>query len=203
MKEKGMDNHTKFVILDDDRNTLVTAVLEKQNGQRKVFRMVSKPVCDLTQVYDINVMTVNSPTFQGWRGSLDGIRGEQLYFYATERIDESLRRHFRVDMKFTSCLYPIGVKPEPRIPIVSQDVSCGGVALFSQCPLDLNREYELVYPLPQPLILRVRVLRVLRAADRLYACIFSDLLPEEEALLQESIFEFDLRRNRRTQHGSK
>ena len=60
-------------------------------------------------------------------------------------------------------------------------------------PLKAGAKYEIALPCTEPpIIVQLEILRVLSKEKNLYACQFIDLLPQEEAMVQESIFEYDL-----------
>lgn len=99
MNRRGAENE-KFVFLDDNHQTLASAVLLGQQGQIKSFRLIYAPNCDLQALSSFNVLSVNSSEFMAWRGRIQQIRGDVLDFIAEERIDSRLRRHLRTPWHF-------------------------------------------------------------------------------------------------------
>ena len=191
MNRRGAENE-KFVFLDDNHQTLASAVLLGQQGQIKSFRLIYAPNCDLQALSSFNVLSVNSSEFMAWRGRIQQIRGDVLDFIAEERIDSRLRRHLRIPMAFRTYIYPLHGH-STRLPIISKDISCGGIALYCVTPLKTGAKYEIALPCTEPpIIVQLEILRVLSKEKNLYACQFIDLLPQEEAMVQESIFEYDL-----------
>ena len=191
MSRKGIPEE-KFVFLDDNHQTLASAVLLGQQGQTKTFLLTYAPNCDLQKLTTFNVMSVNSTEFMAWRGRVQQIRGDKLDFIAEERIDSRLRRQLRIQMPFRTYLYPMHGH-SARLPIISKDISCGGVAFYSSVPLSVGQTYEIALPCTEPpLLVKIEVLHVLSAEQKLFACQFCDLLPQEEAMIQECIFEYDL-----------
>ena len=182
----------KFIILDDNQQTLASAILMEQQGQRKIFELTSTPSTDLLSLPAINILSLNSTEFMAWRGKAERLRGDQFYFWAEDRIDERLRRHLRIPMSFQTYLYPVsGVLF--RLPVVSKDISCGGIAIYSMEPLLTDQVFEIALPCTEPpLLVRLKVLRPLPSGSNLYSCQFVDLRPAEEAMIQECIFEYDL-----------
>lgn len=182
----------KFIILDDNQQTLASAILMEQQGQRKIFELTSTPSIDLLSLPAINILSLNSTEFMAWRGKVERLRGDQFYFWAEDRIDERLRRHLRIPMSFQTYLYPVsGVLF--RLPVVSKDISCGGIAIYSMEPLLTDQVFEIALPCTEPpLLVRLKVLRPLPSGSNLYSCQFVDLLPAEEAMIRECIFEYDL-----------
>lgn len=182
----------KFVFLDDNHRPLASAVLLSQQGQSKTFILTSTPNCDLEEIGAFNALSVNSTDFMAWRGRVQQMRDDKLDFIAEERIDPSLRRHLRIQMAFRTYLYP-QAHDSARLPVISKDLSCGGIALYCVTPLRPGAKFQIALPCTEPPILvRLEVLRILSQPKNLYSCQFIDLLPQEEAMIQESIFEYDL-----------
>ena len=182
----------KFIILDDNQQTLASAILMEQQGQRKIFELTSTPSTDLLSLPAINILSLNSTEFMAWRGKAERLRCDQFYFWAEDRIDERLRRHLRIPMSFQTYLYPVsGVLF--RLPVVSKDISCGGIAIYSMEPLLTDPVFGIALPCAEPpLLVRLNVLRTRPSGSNLYSCQFVDLLPPEDAMNQECIFEYDL-----------
>ena len=190
----------RFVILSDDQKTLASAILMEQKGQQKVFELTSKPICDLSALPAINILSINSENFMAWRGRVAGIQNTCLYFVAEEHIGPNLRRHLRIPIMLRTYLYPLS-GDSARLPVITHDVSCGGISLYASRPLAPGFRFEIAIPFSSPpLLLSAQVIRVISEEQQLYACAFSDLLPQEEALLQEGIFEYDLHHKIKTVH---
>lgn len=191
MNRKGVPEE-KFVFLDDNHQTLASAVLLGQQGQTKTFLLTYAPNCDLQKLNSFNVMSVNSTEFMAWHGRVQQIRGDKVDFIAEERIDSRLRRKLRIQMPFRTYLYPMHGH-STRLPIISKDISCGGMAFYCVSPLKDGTKYDLPLPCTEPpIIVRLEVMRTIAKEKNLYAGQFIDILPQEEAMIQESIFEYDL-----------
>lgn len=193
MKQRAKE-YTKFIFLDNNNNTpLASAVLLEQKGTNRVFELASPPPCDLSTLSSVDVFSLNSPDFIAWRGHVTRQKDDEVFFCVDEHIDSNLRRHLRIPMPFRAYLFPASGELK-RIPVISKDISCGGIAFFSQVSLPVGAKYEIVLPFTErPIIVHIRVLRALAPERGLYACEFIDLLPQEEAMIQERIFEYDLR----------
>lgn len=189
---RNIPENEKFVFLDDNHQTLASAVLLGQQGQSKTFRLIYAPSCDLAALPHINVLSVNSTAFMAWRGRIERIRDDKVDFISEEQIDSHLRRHLRIPMAFRTYLYSLAGN-KPRLPVISKDISCGGIALYCVTPLTPGTKFEIALPCTDPpIIVKLEVLRTLSAQKNLYSCQFYDLLPQEEAMIQESIFDYDL-----------
>lgn len=191
MNRKGVPEE-KFVFLDDNHQTLASAVLLGQQGQTKTFLLTYAPNCDLQKLTSFNVMSVNSTEFMAWHGKVLQIRGDKVDFIAEERIDSRLRRKLRIQMPFRTYLYPIN-KHSTRIPIINKDISCGGLAFHCVSPLQDGAKYDIALPCTEPpIIVPLEIIRTISKEKNLYAGQFTEILPQEEAMIQECIFEYDL-----------
>ena len=185
----------RFAIVNDERHTIATCVMLSQQGQNKQLKLLTYPNTDLTAFEHINLFSLNSTQFMAWRGKITRQRDEQVIFFAEEQIGENFRRHLRMNMSVDTYIYSLK-NPKIRYKVKSNDISCGGVSIFSSTKLHLGERFEIVIPSTEPpIIVPIEVLRVLSDSQNLYACQFIDLLLQEEALIQESIFEYDLRTN--------
>ena len=120
-------------------------------------------------------------------------RGERISLNQVASLGSEFRRNLRVPVKFKSFIYPLSGIWKGRGEVQSVDISCGGIALYCVTPLKTGAKYEIALPCTEPpIIVQLEILRVLSKEKNLYACQFIDLLPQEEAMVQESIFEYDL-----------
>ena len=106
-----------------------------------------------------------------------------------------MRKNLRVLVGFKSLIYPLSGTWKGRRPVVSRDLSCGGVAFFTDHSLQVGEQLEVVIPVTnEPLVVRCEILRM-RPADHaiMYAAKFVELCDDEEVLLRESVFNLQLR----------
>ena len=94
-----------------------------------------------------------------------------------------MRKNLRVPVRFKS--------------FISNDLSAGGIAFFTDHSLQVGEQVEVVVPVTaQPLVLRCQVLGI-RPSGRpscvLYAAKFLDLCNDEETMLREAVFNLQLR----------
>ena len=106
----------------------------------------------------------------------------------------ALRENFRVPVAFDSFLYP---REGGRAVFRSLDLSCGGIALYTNLALDVGEVFELVIPITAegPLLLDCEVLRTAPfegTAARKYAAKFVDLIHDQEAALREAVFQLQV-----------
>ena len=111
-------------------------------------------------------------------------------------LDPEVRRNLRVPVKFDTFLYAL---PDSswtgRRSAQSIDLSCGGIAFYADCQLELHEQAEIVVtPTEEPVILRCEILRKQELQnDRfLYATKFVDMCEDEEVVVREAVFSLQL-----------
>ena len=95
-----------------------------------------------------------------------------------------------------SFLYPVSGRWRGRMPVLSNDLSCGGVAFFCARKLEVDEVAEIVIPVTaEPLVLRVKILRERPSPEPIprYAAEFVDMLREEENMVCEAVFSLQFR----------
>lgn len=186
----------KYLILDEKQRPVARALLRGRAdaSSNKEFELLEDSEPDLTtyELLDFISMTTES---NAWRGKVTDQRGKRLTFRMYEPLSDDMRRNLRINLRFESYMYPLVHNRFGQYPIISQDISSGGIAFFCANELTPGEEYQLLIPIIQPpLLLPIRVLRHRPSASpiKLYSCAFADLLPEEEALLREAVFNYHL-----------
>ena len=116
------------------------------------------------------------------------------------RLDQDagdMRKNLRVVAHFKSLIYPLSGSWKGRREIEANDLSCGGVAFFTDHSLQAGEQLEIVIPVTsEPLVLKCQVLRLRpteRASSVLYAAKFVDMCEDEETFLREAVFNLQLR----------
>lgn len=108
-----------------------------------------------------------------------------------------MRKNLRVVARFKSLIYPLSGSWKGRREIEANDLSCGGVAFFTDHSLQAGEQLEIVIPVTsEPLVLKCQVLRLRpteRASSVLYAAKFVDMCEDEETFLREAVFNLQLR----------
>lgn len=134
----------------------------------------------------------------GMTGSIIDSRGPDVL--VVERIgdlDREARQNLRVPVSFRSFLYPVSCAWRGRRPIVSQDLSCGGIAFRCDPPPEVGEIVELAVPITMyPLLLRARILRRIAApagGGLVVSAAFVGMVREEEALVREAVFSQQIR----------
>lgn len=104
-----------------------------------------------------------------------------------------MRQNLRMPVDFLSYAYP---QRGGRYPIRAHDLSCGGIAFYSAGKFQVGDELEIVISItePNPLILQSKILRSLPFTGpiALYACVFSEMIHDEERKVREAVFNVQL-----------
>jgi hypothetical protein len=116
-------------------------------------------------------------------------------------LDGKIRQNLRMPADFTSVIYPLTGTWQGQRAIKAHDLSCGGIAFYSEAALADRERLEIVIPVTdEPLILRGEVLRRKPAEQgrTFYALKFVDLCSDEEMYVRKAVFNIQLRsQNRR------
>ena len=141
-------------------------------------------------------ITDSGPSYEGTivRSRNDMI---QLEVAKLDQDAGDMRKNLRVAVRFKSLIYPLSGSWTGRRPVESNDLSCGGVAFFTDHSLQAGEQLEIVIPVTsEPLVLKCQVLRLRpteRASSVLYAAKFVDMCEDEETVLREAVFNLQLR----------
>lgn len=123
-------------------------------------------------------------------------RGDTVLLEKIATLDPEVRRNLRVPVKFDTFLYALpGSAWKGRRNVQSIDLSCGGIAFYADCQLELHEQMEIVIPpTEEPVILRCEILRKqeLQNGRFLYATKFVDMCEDEEVVVREAVFSLQL-----------
>lgn len=137
-------------------------------------------------------------TGPSYEGVIVRSRNDMIQLEVTKLANDSgdMRKNLRVAVQFKSFIYPVSGSWRGRRVVESNDLSCGGVAFFTDHSLQVREQLEIVVPVTsQPLVVRCELLRIrpTERSDILYAAKFVDLCNDEETLLREAVFNLQLR----------
>ena len=137
----------------------------------------------------------SSPSYEGTlvRSRNDII---QLEVRKSATNGNDMRKNLRVPVSVDSFIYPLSGGWPGRRKVKTQDLSCGGVAFFTDHSLRAGERFEVVIPVTsQPLVVAGEILRIRPSGESgaiLYASKFIGLCNDEETLLRESVFNLQL-----------
>ena len=128
-------------------------------------------------------------------GEIQSRKEDRLVVRSTAPLDKSARKNLRVDIEFNSLLYPISGAWKGQRVIRGVDLSCGGVAFYSNEKLQVGEVAEMVLPMTaNPLLLKVQIMRIRESNGplNLYAGRFVDMIHDEETLVRRAVFDIQL-----------
>ena len=190
-----MSHH--YLLIDSRGDPVAHAVSE--NGPEEHLWRIRVDAGDLKRVLSHEYVSLvsTSERIPAAEGRIVSQDGELITVEAVRELGEEVRRNLRMPVRFESFLYPVSGSWKGRAPILSNDLSCGGLAFFCARPLEVGEVVQVVIPVTsRPLLVELRVLRQRPSGEPipLYAGAFTELVHEEEMLLREAVFSIQLRR---------
>lgn len=188
----------KYLILDSRGNAVAHGTSE-YSPQGHQWKMVIDDG-DLEEVAKHTFISLvgNSDAVPAMEGKIIRREGNVIVLEPIRPLEQSLRKNLRIPVRFVSYIYPRSGNWKGRVPIVSNDLSCGGLAFFCPRPLEVGERVQVVIPVTaQPLLLDMEVLRRSSGPEEecLYAAKFVSLLREEESMVREAVFSLQLKKN--------
>ena len=188
----------QYLILDS-RDEPVARAVSRDGPERSLWQLEIADG-DMRQVLEHEYINLVSTSEQipAVEGRIISRRGNLITVESVRALGESVRANLRMPARFDSFLYPVTGRWQGRAPILSNDLSCGGIAFYCARALAVGEIGEVVIPITaQPLLLRVKILRQRPTVNAvpLYAAQFFDMLHEEEVLVREAVFSLQLSRS--------
>lgn len=188
----------KYLILDSRDVPLAQGVLEGRTN-KKIWPIFIQNDEAMKRVLSHDyVRMVNSADGLMTEGKVLSRDGDEVYIEPQMTVGEMPRQNLRMPVRFQSYLYPVSGSWKGRTPILSNDLSCGGMAFFCPRPLRIGEVAEVIIPITeQPLILEIQIVRERPSPEQIpmYAGEFCDLLHEQESMLREAVFNLQLDEN--------
>ena len=180
-----------YLLLDSKGTPLANAVLESPpNSEVLQIRVLNDKVEDVAAHREIQLIGIDDST-PNRVGVIVRQREDQLVIQPTAALDANARENLRILTTFSSVMYPVSGRWKGQKNVKGKDLSCGGVAFYTEASLIEKEVVELVLPVTdEPLLLKVRMLRSL-PSDRemaLWAARFVDLIRDEEIMIRKSVF---------------
>ena len=187
-----------YLILDGTGQALAQAVLESPRITEVVqLRLTEETELDFLQVGEIQCIGLDNGS-ASMRGVVTMQRGDRLVIRPGAMLGAEARENLRIQTDFESVMYPITGYWKGQRHIKGHDLSCGGLAFYSESPaLKAGEVVQIVLPVTDsPLLLRTRILRKLNTdePDPLYAARFVDLCLDEEVAIRKAVFSIQVSR---------
>ena len=188
-----------YLLLDSEGSPLAQANLESPPGSEVVqMRLLEEPDIDFTQMGEIQMISLDVKAASK-KGTVTIQRGDRLVIRPSAVLGAEARENLRILTDFQSFIYPITGYWHGQRGVTGKDLSCGGVAFYSEQKLGVGEVVQMVLPVTEePLLLRTRVLRELPTEEsaHLYAARFVDLCMDEEMLIRKAVFSIQVNKPR-------
>ena len=188
-------NHT-YLILDSQNHALANGEMASPPGASPIRLNVLNNKVDDVMSHEIITLFSASSEELPIQCRILRQRGDTVLVEKIATLDPEVRRNLRVPVKFDSYIYPLPTSSwSGRAAVQSLDLSCGGIAFYSDHPLELHEQMEIVItPTEEPLILHCEILRrqELQNDRFMYATKFVDMCEDEEVVVREAVFSLQL-----------
>lgn len=186
---------SKYLILDS-RGKAVARGVSEQAPTEKLWRLrIDGGEIDSVMSHTNVTLVGDSEAVPALEGQILRREGNVIFVEPVRPLEETVRQNLRIPVRFVSYLYPVSGQWKGRVPIVSFDLSCGGLAFFCPRQLEVQEITEVVIPVTaQPLVLPMRILRSQPTEEEgfFYAGRFINLVREEESMIREAVFGLQL-----------
>ena len=194
-------NHN-YLIMDTQNYALANGELVSTPGDTPIrLNVLGDKIDEVTSHEVIALFSVNSQEVPIQCRILRS-RGDTVMLEKIATLDPEVRRNLRVPARFDTFIYPIASSLwDGRRAVQAIDLSCGGVAFYSDFYLEVHDEVEIVVtPTEQPVILHCEVLKRQDLQNRfMYATKFVDMCEDEEVAVREAVFTLQLQQARKSQ----
>ena len=192
----------KYAVLSENSDmVLCEAILIDQHGSKMTLKIVD----------DVNVLRgLKSVKFhkmqsyaEVYQGVIAEIKGDNVLFNEVVNISAQMRTEIkikiRVDTNLIKLFPPEEQKVPVAVPIVTNDISCGGIGFVSKADFDKEGTYEVVIPITSPpTVIDLAIMRKEFQPEQnqyVYGSKFLDLDIVEERMLRKAIFKVQMRRH--------
>lgn len=190
---------TTIYLLLDSRGTAIARgrIQGKTNGPYWQIQVEDGKIDEVLEHKKLQLLSILDAG-PSYAGTIVRSRNDMIQLEVTKMVStvDDKRRNLRVEAHFRSLIYPVTGYWRGRREIESNDLSCGGIAFFTDYSLQVGEQLEVVVPVTsEPLVVRCEILRMRpgRRTDILYAAKFVDLCNDEETILREAVFNLQLK----------
>ena len=186
---------SKYLILDSRGDPIVHCVADLHPGQETCVLTVDDGDMAKLLEHEYVKLVGSSQKSSGMEGRIQRTHGNQVVVHVLHPLEQDVLQNLRMPVHFGSFLYPISGQRKGRRVVVSQDLSCGGIAFYCDELLGTGEVAQIVIPVSaQPLLLEIEILhqRPSPAKTPLYAAKFIELTRDEESMVREAIFSIQI-----------
>ena len=199
---------TLYLMLDSRNNPIARGRIQgKTDGPFWQIQVEDGKIDEILEHKKLKLLSIMD-TGPSYEGIIVRSRNDMIQLEVTKLTPATgdMRKNLRVVVRFKSFIYPVSGAWRGRRVVESNDLSCGGIAFFTDQSLQMGEQLEVVIPVTsQPLVVRCELLRMrpTERSDILYAAKFVGLCNDEETLLREAVFNLQLRgRPRPSERGA-
>ena len=199
--KKNIEPYKNVIISDEKGNELIGAYLDYIGSKIAVIQLLSiwdaKVIKDKGRLYFKSLEKYD----QIYRGNIEYIDGNAVFFKDFENISEELKNDLKVDYVHKTKITFIDEDDEEIVmPVVMKDVSRGGVCFFTLEPLKVGQIIDMVLEFTkEPLPVKLEIIRRERYPKDPhyhYGCKIISLNIVEESMLKQAIFRIDIENKR-------
>ena len=190
-----MTANRTYLILDTQNHALANGELVTAAGASPMRLNILNNKVDSVMEHEVVTLFSSSSEELPIQCRILRQRGDAVFLEKIATLDPEVRRNLRVPVKFDTFLYALpGSAWTGRRRAQSIDLSCGGIAFYSDFYLEVHDEVEIVVtPTEEPVILHCEVLKRQELQNRfMYATKFVDLCEDEEVAVREAVFSLQL-----------
>ena len=159
----------QYLILDSRGNAVAHGISQQPPSGKLWCLLIDDGDIDRVMSHTHVSLVGSAESVPGLEGRIVRRDGNRVYLEPVRRLGEDVRKNLRIPVRFVSYLYPVSGRWKGRVPIVSKDLSCGGLAFYAPRSLEVGEMVQVVVPVTsQPLVLPMRILRSERASDGEY-----------------------------------
>ncbi|MBQ7682359.1 MAG: PilZ domain-containing protein [Oscillibacter sp.] len=182
-----------YFLMDKNSNYLARGALQDNPDDGDIlFKVLDGDIEHILRMEIVQVVPTDK-TKSVTMGKAVSRRGNVVTIEHMREMGMAVRKNFRMPVDFESFIYP---DSGGRYIIKAIDLSSGGIAFYTVANLQAGSNMEVVIPITAeaPVIVRCTILRVMPFAPPIqkYACQFVDMIPDEESMIQEAVFNIQL-----------
>lgn len=198
---RNIEPYKNVIISDEKGNELIGAYLDYIGSKIAVIQLLS--IWDVKLIRDKGTLYFKSleKYDQIYRGSIEYIDGNAVFFKDFENISDELKNDLKVDyVNKTKITFLDEDDEEVVMPVVMKDISRGGVCFFTLESLKVGQILEMVLEFTkEPLPVKLEIIRRERYPKDphyYYGCKILTLNIVEESMLKQAIFRIDIENKR-------
>ncbi len=178
-----------YLLMDEDSVTIARGELQNPDDEDNLqFRITQGLAEDVAEAEMIQAVPVDMQ-LPVYLGRVIFQRERLVVLEPLRKLGRDVRRNLRVPVSFTTYIYP---ESGGRAKVLSDNLSCSGIAFLSQRHLEKGDRCQIVIPitLDGPLLLTCEILRTGPDTGRgiFYAARFIDMINDEETVMRAAVF---------------